>query len=395
MNVLYYLRTFPKLSESFILNEIYELVHNGHEVVVCSLNEPTDPVIHEEYEKLDLVVQYIEPPTYSNVGELFTPAVLHPRVLKQTLHVAPAKHHAANIFRAKRCIEFVRDLERDIDHIHTHFADITRVGAAYVAAYFDIPFTVTTHAFDLYREPVGQYTTHLLRNADRIVTISEYNKRYIRERFTDETPIDIVRAGIRPASFIPSGSVVDNRILTVSRLVEKKGLKYALEAVAQVAEQIDDVEYHVVGSGEREAELKRTTTELGIEGNVTFLANVSDQRLHDEFDQARCFLLPSLIDESGDRDGIPVAMMEAMAMKTPPVSTRVSGIPELVDHEGNGLLVDPRDSEAIAEAVIQLLQNDVEWSRYRDNARRKVVREFNITNEVEKLEATFEAAQSS
>ncbi len=392
MNVLYYLRTFPKLSESFVLNEIHELVRNGHSVAVCSLNEPEESVVHDEFDRLDVPIHYVETPTVGNAGELISAKLLRPRVLDAARYRASPKHHAANLFRAKRCIEFVEELDMDVDHVHTHFADISRVGAAYVAAYFGVPFTVTAHAFDLYREPVGRYTTHLLERADRIVTISRYNERYIREEFTDETPVDVVRAGIRPEKFSPTDETVDDRVLTVARLVEKKGVDRALEAIAQVADGTD-VEYHVVGSGRLRDELERRAARLGVDESVTFLSNVSDERLREEFDEARCFLLPARIDESGDRDGIPVALMEAMAMETPPVTTTVSGIPELVDHEENGLLVEPEDSAATARAVGRILRNDDEWARYCEAARRKVVAEFDVADELPKLEATFEAAQ--
>ena len=395
MNVLYYLDRFPKLSNSFIINEIYELERRGHDVAVCSLNRPEQPLVHEEFDGLDVPIRYVDPPAYGNMGDLLSTRVLRPRVLKYSFYRTSPRNHAKNLFRAKRCIEFVDELDRDVDHVHTHFASVSSCGANYVASYYDVPFTMTTHAYDLYEEPVGPYMDHLLRSVDRIATISEYNRRYIRDRFGVETPIDVVHAGIRPEKFAPTGSVVDNRILTVSRFVEKKGLRYALEAIAVVADRIPEVEYHVVGSGPLGPELERLVGDLRIEENVVFLHNVDDRRLIAEFGEARGFILPCVIAESGDRDGIPVVLMEAMATKTPPVSTRVSGIPELIDHGRNGLLVDPRDPDATADAVMRLLRNDEEWSDFRERARETVVREFDIAKEVDKLEETFEAARAS
>jgi len=100
-------------------------------------------------------------------------------------------------------------------------------------------------------------------------------------------------------------------------------------------------------------------------------------------------LLPCVIAESGDRDGIPVALMEAMSMKTPPISTTVSGIPELIDHEKNGLLTEPRNPKATSEAIVSLLEDDSEWSLYAEHAREKVTAEFNIEKEAEKLKSIF------
>lgn len=392
MNILYYLGSFPKLSASFVLNEIYELERSGHNVAVCARHRPDESVTHEEFDNLDIPITYIKNILYSNVIEGISTKFLRPRVFKNILYWESPQHHVGNLFWAKQCIEFVEELEWDIDHIHTHFAGMSKFGARYVASFYNVPFTITAHGADLYKEPVGDYTSTLLQSADRIVTISDYNKQYIQEHFVKETPIDIVRAGIRPEKFSPTDSAVEKRILTVSRFVEKKGLKYALEAIAGIAEQVPDIEYHIVGSGELEEDLLRKVTELDIEENVTFLDNVDDQRLLTEFDEARCFLLPCVIAESGDRDGIPVVLMEAMAMRTPPVSTTVSGIPELIDHEKNGLLVNPQDPETTADAVLRLLQNDSEWATYHNHTREKIVDQFNIIKEAKKLAMTFKAA---
>lgn len=394
MNIIYYLGAFPKLSESFILNEIYELEKKGHNVAVFAHNEPEADILHAEYDQIDIPVQYVPRPSPTAFPDLFSTKVLNRTVLKNIFYRAPPHHHAANLYWTKHCIDFVDSLEWEPDLIHSHFAPVTMFGGKYVADYYDVPFTLTVHAYGIYKEPVGTYTGPLLQSTDRIVTISEYNKTHIHENFAPETPIDIVRAGIRPEKFEPTEGTETTRVLTIGRLVEKKGIQYALEAVSIAAEQIPDIEYHIIGTGELKSDLIRKTEKLAITDNVTFLENVDDQRLIDEFDEARCFLLPCVIASSGDRDGIPVVLMEAMAMKTPSVSTTVSGIPELIDHKQNGLLTEPRNSEATADALVTLLQNSSEWSTYATKARRKVVEGFNSANEAKKLEVTFQSACS-
>jgi len=378
---------------SFVLNEIYELEQNGHNVAVCALNNPDEDIAHEEINELDIPINYIRTPSYTDVTELFSTKVLHPRVLKNVFYRASPKRHASNLFRTKECIDFVDSLNWEPDHFHSHFVGWSKFAAKCSSDYFEIPFTITAHATDIYNEPIAEHTADVLQRATRIVTISEYNKRYIREQLAPETPIDIVRAGIRPEKFTPTEETEPNRILTISRFVEKKGLSYALEAVNIATEEIPELEYHIIGSGDLKSDLVHKVEELGIDENVAFLDNVSDQRLVTELDEARCFLLPCVIADSGDRDGIPVALMEAMAMKTPPVSTTVSGIPELIDHRENGLLTEPRNPEATADALASLLGNDSEWTVYAERAREKVVTDFNIETEAEKLEATFRAAR--
>ncbi len=363
MNIVYCLGSFPKLSQSFVLNEIFELRKKGHNLAICALNNPRENIVHDELDKFDVPIQYISRPIDSDI--------------------------------TKNCIRFVESLNWEPDHFHSHFAMSTRFVTLYSSQYFEVPYTITAHAVDIYKQPIGEFITELLQGAARIVTISNYNKKYIRNNFAPDTPIDIVRAGIRPEKFTPSTGDEPNRVLTVSRFVEKKGLSYALDAISMATEEIPGLEYHLIGTGERKPNLVEKSKELGIEETVNFLDNVSDHRLVTELDNARCFLLPCVIAETGDRDGIPVALMEAMAMKTPPVSTTVSGIPELVDHEQNGLLTEPRDPQAASEAVVSLLRNDLKRETFAERAREKVMANYCIKKEIEKLEATFRDANYS
>lgn len=393
MNIVYYLESFPKLSESFILNEIYELKQNGHNVAVCASDSPSEDIVHQEFAELDVPIRYFPEISLPDVTELTSSTILSPRVLKGTSYNINMKRKIINLLRAKQCIEFVNSLGWEPDHFHSHFASPPTFGAQHASDYYRVPCTVTTHASDLYDQPVGEYTSDLLQRANRIITISEYNREQIRSRCVTDTPIDIVRAGIRPEKFTPTDVTKQNRILTISRFVEKKGLTYAIEAVNLAIKEYPELEYHLIGSGELESDLVQKVERLGLDENISFLDNVSDQQLVSELNEARCFLLPCVIADSGDRDGIPVALMEAMAMKTPPVSTTVSGIPELVEHETNGLLTETRNAKATANALISLLSNNSQWTRYANRARQRIIDEFNINTEVKKLESIFQHSE--
>lgn len=392
MNVLYYLHSFPKLSESFILNEIYELEQRGHEVAVFALNRPSGDVFHEEMEEISATVHYADAPSLEDGLELLSPTVLDSDLLASAAFPADPKLHAANLFHAKRGIDFLAEADFDVDVVHSHFARPYQFGAQFLAMQAGVPHTITTHAYDLYSDLASEHTERLLARADRVVTISEYNRRYIEDDLGISTPVDVVHAGIRPEKFRSTRETEGHRVVTVARFVEKKGLRYAIDAVAEVAADIPDVEYHIIGSGPQQSDLERRAAEVGVESNVTILKNVSDERLIAELDEAACFLLPSVVAEDGDRDGIPVVLMEAMAMQTPVVSTRVSGIPELVADGENGLLTEPRNATAVAEAVQQILIGDIDGEMLGKRARETVLDAFNSETTVEKLESTFETA---
>ena len=392
MDILYYLGSFPKLSESFVLNEIYELENRGHNVAVFALNNPDGDVEHEEYEELDVPVHYGDTPSYTDVIDLVSPKVIHPSILQNAVFKTSPKRHAGAFHRSKQCIEFVEDQNINIDLVHTHFASLGTFPARYVASYYDVPFIVTAHAADLYHDPNKEQLEHIVSKADQVVTISEYNKNYIESEITDTTPINVVHAGIRPEKFEPSSSTAGTRILTVSRFVEKKGLPYAIEAVSNVVDQFPDLEYHIVGSGEMEDGIRERIDEYDLDDTVKLLGNVSDERLIAEFDEASFFLLPCIVAESGDRDGIPVALMESMAMETPPISTDVSGIPELIDHQQNGMVVEPKNIDELAEAVSTILTDPEKQRQFGEAGREKVKQEFNVEHEAAKLESVFKKA---
>jgi glycosyltransferase involved in cell wall biosynthesis len=392
MNILYYLVNFPKLSESFVLNEIYELENRGHNVAVFALNNPEKNVEHRELKKLDVPVHYADTPTYTDIIDLVSPKVIHPQVLQNAVFKTSPKRHAEAFHRSKQCIEFADQKNFDIDLVHTHFCTLSTFPSQYVASFYDVPSTVTAHAIDLYNDPNKGQLEHIASNADQVVTISEYNKNYIESEITDKTPINVVHAGIRPEKFEPTSSTAGARILTVSRFVEKKGIPYAIEAASKVVNQFTDLEYHIVGSGEMEAEIREQINEYELNDTVELLGNISDERLVTEFDESSCFLLPCIVADSGDRDGIPVTLMESMGMETPPISTNVSGIPELIDHQQNGFVVEPRNSDELAEIISLVLSNPQKQRQFGKAGREKVKREFNVEHEAAKLESVFKKA---
>jgi len=390
MNILYYLGAFPKISESFILNEIYELEKRGHNVVVFAVNQPQEDTEHQEYNEIDIPVCYADPLNYADAINLLSPKILRPKILQSAKFKASVKTHFAAFNWSKQCIEFVDELNLEVDLIHSHFTTANRFSGRYVASYYNIPFTMTAHAFDLYNNPNKEQLEHIVDKIDHLVTISEYNKNYVRDEISEKTPNTVVHAGIRPEKFEPGSSSVDQRILTVSRFVEKKGLPYAIKAVSKVVDDYPSLQYHIVGSGEMKSEIENQIKELRLADTVELLGNVTDERLLAELDQASCFLLPCIVADSGDQDGIPVSLMEAMAMETPPISTNVSGIPELIDDRQNGFTVEPKNTNELAEAISSVLGSPEKQRRFGTRGRKKIINDFNITKEAAKLESVFE-----
>lgn len=389
MNILYFVRNFPKLSESFVLNEVCGLKQQGHDVAVFAQQRPSEEIHHEEYEQLDVPVRYAKRPTLTDVPGIATPEIINHRVLGQCLYRAHPKHHAKSLLLARQCIEFIEDLDRDIDHIHGHFANNNKIPAAYVAAYYGISCTVTAHAAGIFANPNPRMLHVLFDRFDRIIVPSRYNRSYLREQFGVTKPVDVVPATTRVSKFEPTDHEIPTRLFTVARLTEKKGIVYAIEAVARLVNTYPDIEYHIVGTGELEDDLRRHASDLGVANQVSFLGNVSDERLRQEYDEAAAFVLPCVIAADGDRDGSPVVIKEAMAMKTPCISTTVTGIPEMIDDSVNGHLVEPRDTDALAAAIVAIFDDDEDRKRMGEKARETIREDYSLEVAVGRLLTSF------
>ena len=377
MNVLYYLDYFPKLSESFILNEIYYLTQQGHEVAVFSLNKPETDLDHEELDDIEVDLQYAEQPSATSLPSVLTRSLFDTRPAYDT-KFDQIRHRVGTRFLAKQCLDFVDSLEYEIDHIHTHFARWNKLPAARVADAVDASSSMTTHAYDLYASPSKEALRTTCDAFDSVLTISEYNKQFINVEINPDANVEVVRMGVRTEKFTPTDTPDEPRLLTIARFVEKKGIEYALYAVAECVDKYPQLEYRIIGSGPRRERYDEIIAEEGITENVTFLGSVSDEQLIEELDRARAFLLPCVVAKDGDRDGIPVVLMEAMAMRTPVISTNVSGIPELIRNDKNGFLCSEHSIEDISDCIKKCFNTDVE--NIQENAREHIKKIYNIRN---------------
>lgn len=340
-----------------------------------------------ELEQIDLPIRY-EPITASSINGLLQSTIFSIGELKRYVQNDVSRYTLLNLAQAGKALKFVHKHDMEIDLIHSHFASRAQYPGLFLSYKFDVPWTVTTHAYDLFDPPNQYYRNKILEHADHIITISNYNRQYIRSELNSSTPIDVIRAGVDPRKFKSENETVTNRVVTVASAAEKKGYKTALRAIDEVSKGISGLEYRIIGwESEEQPELMALIHKLGIDEVVEVLGKISDEELLAEVDQAEIFLLPSQISESGDRDGIPVALMEAMALETPPVSTNVSGIPELVCHKETGFLAENANSESISKWVRYALENNL--SSIKENGRNKVISDFNIRNEVQNLEDVF------
>jgi glycosyltransferase involved in cell wall biosynthesis len=335
---------------------------------------------------LDIDVAYSDDPSIASVPRNLAGSVLDNRS-SYTSYFSDPKRYLGVRFLIKQCLDFIDTLEYDLHHIHAHFLRWNKVPAAVIAKDLEITSSLTTHAYDLYASPSNNTLTTTCKAFDRILTISEYNKEFLEVEVDPTADIEVIRMGIRTSKFKPSASPSAPQIFTISRFVEKKGIEYAFRAVARCVDEYPDLEYRIVGSGPRKQRYETVIDNLGIRDHVSFLGRVSDEQLIRELNDASCFLLPCVVAKDGDRDGIPVAIMEAMAIETPPISTYISGIPELIEDGKNGYLCPERSVSEIASAIRRCLSADDD--SVGAAARETIRRRHDIGIVGSQLEATF------
>jgi colanic acid/amylovoran biosynthesis glycosyltransferase len=250
-----------------------------------------------------------------------------------------------------------RALIRDgCTHLHVHFAHTPAQIAMYASAFSGIPFTITAHANDIFER--GLLLVEKARRSAKFVTISRYNLAHLRIIGIPEEKLVVVRCGVTfaPRLAVPAQlAKARYRIGTLCRLVEKKGVDDLLRALLLLRDAPWQVELSIVGDGPLRSELERLTGELGLHDSVRFVGPLAHADVLRWFHSLDVFVIAAKQDSNGDMDGIPVALMEAMSQFVPVVSTRLSGIPELVVHGRTGLLATPADPASLAAELRRLL----------------------------------------
>lgn len=378
-DVCYVLKRFPRLSETFILNEVRALERLGTNLVIVSLLPREEGISHPTVQEVRAKTYYLHDQWW---GMLRAAIGSHRNLAKRTpsryLRVACRAlfsgirhgHPLAalrNFVRAGSVAEICA--QHGVRHLHAHFANTPASVAHQVSMLLGVPFSFTTHAKDLYLTPKA-ITRERVGAAKFVVTCTKYNIGFLKEFVEPEhwQKLHLVYHGADLAAFATfldqdyrapdvgaEGAVPT--ILSVGRLVPKKGMKTLIEACALLRERGVHVECRIVGDGPLRSELEGQIRSLGLTGKVMLMGAMTHERLVPIYAQATAFALLPHITADGDRDGIPNVLVEAMAAGVPVVSTSVSGIPELVEDGQTGLLVRPSDPPAAAATLERLLRD--------------------------------------
>ena len=398
------LKGYPRISETFISNEIALLEEQGFSVHILSMRHPRESFSHDSISRIKARVDYL-PETISGNVLTFAKAnlacfVKSPRRyckglgemlrrLASTRKAATVKHLFQAGYLAARVLP-----GSGISHLHAHFAHSPTSVAVFLSILTGLPYSFTAHAKDIYTQDPKRLAEKIA-SARFVATCTGYNRDYLGKLNASGTPIHKVYHGIDLALFDPGPLRVKAgapyEILTVARLTPKKGLPTVLRALARLAGQGIDFRHVLIGSGEERENLERLARELGLTDRIQWLGTKPHDVVVDHLRRADLFLLGCEVSANGDRDGIPNVLVEAMAMGVPVAATAVSAIPELVACEEHGLLAEPGDHDGLAEAARRLLQDHDLRARVVPGARRRVLEHFDNRRLVGELAAIFRA----
>ena len=389
MNVIYILNCYPKISEFFILSEMQRLIDSGVNVDVFALSKNREFIKHEAINDY----QSLSNPKY--VRGLSRTACRRPSTFLRSVH-AIGKLFQLGYWRRRywksawkaACIWASA---RPFDQIHTHFIDEAALVAFLLSRISGCPFSVTTHAYDLYDESIAFWAKReILSNANLVVTPSYKNRRYLSSRWdVDSSRVLVARA----TSFNRYSGQVDPRydapdrfvILGVGRYVRKKGFDVLIDAVTTLRKTIPNILVRLIGEGELESAYKLQIAKLGLQKHVHIFALRTNEECLNFLRSADVAVLPSRETATGDQDICPLTLQEAMRLGVPVVSTQTGSINELVISGYNGLLVPPERPDLLTQAIIQIHQNSELRTRFTRNASAYIAEHFDPSTETAKV----------
>lgn len=402
LNVLYLLNCFPALSEVFVLNEITGFIDLGWNIRIVSISTPNDKKVHNSVVQYNLFdrTTYLEYTAYSRrqlfqkgVIAFLSDSTLGIRKKLQLLHLCHNNDAGGlGIKWFLNCLKIIAIIKQDnIDHIHCHFAS-NNVRLAYIVhQIIRIPYTFTAHSYEIFPQSDKDIEV-LAANAKKVIAPSEFNKQYMYE--TLRIPSEHIQV-VTCSKYLDKLQPVKNyttspfRIVSVSRLVEKKGYPYLIEACKILKERGVEFSCTIHGEGKQREELQHLIQESCLEKDITLGGALTHEEVLAFISTGSVFVLPCIRASNNDLDVIPNVLMESMAMGIPTISTHISGIPELIENSVNGLLVPPNDSHALAEAIIKIKEQPDFTETIRLKGRENVENKFNVKKNVMTLAKIF------
>ncbi|MDF0700189.1 glycosyltransferase [Rhizobium sp. MC63] len=374
MKVTYFSLSFPELTQTFVFNEMKGLGNLGTDIDVVALSRPTDNVsnLPEDYGFGDRI-RYVtaDKRRFARMAVMAKGAaqLLSRGNIRALWRLLTSRDDEIKMpISLKLSIAAkLRSGDATAKVIHCHFGPAGRVVAHLKRlGLIDAPITTVFHGYDLTQYMDGrspQVYRELFEQADLLIPISDLWRSRLIDLGAPPEKVTTIRLGIDCEAFdfkvrsVTPGEKI--RFITIGRMTEKKGHRFTIEAFSQLASRRPDLDLSldIIGNGPLLEDIRNLAQDLGCADRIHFHGGMAHQEIRRLLSQAHIFVLPSVKAADGDMEGIPVSIMEAMAMGIVVISTHHSGIPELVSHKESGLLVPERDTDALSDAMERLIMN--------------------------------------
>ena len=394
---------WPRLSETFIAQEVLGLERRGLKQLVVSLRRPTDKAVHDLNKAVAAPVLYLpeylhDDPTRVLRGvwrALGRPGLW--RALAAWLADLARDPTRNRVRRFGQACVLAAELPADVAWLHSHFLHTPASVTRYAALIAGLGWSFSAHAKDIWTSPDWELRGKL-GSATWGVTCTAMGHRHLESLAPDHGRVELLYHGLDFARFPDTpparpprdGSDADDplRLLTVGRAVEKKGIDLVLDALARLPADLSWRWTHI-GGGERLPDLKAQAERLGLTGRVEWLGARAQDAVIAAYAAADLFILPSRQAKDGDRDGLPNVLMEAQALGLPCLATRMAAIPELIEDGATGVLVPPDDAPALAAALESLLRDPARRAALAAGGAERVRGAFGCDRGIDRLMVRF------
>ncbi|MDP9292764.1 MAG: glycosyltransferase, partial [Verrucomicrobiota bacterium] len=396
MKIAYLFSRYPVISHTFCDTEMLALENLGVSIEVASIHPPWTSLRHEHAARLKAEIVYAPP---AAVLKLLEKNAKSDKRWPGELVASHEKKYGVDFKPALRCrnaLYFADRFAREgIGHVHVHFANRAAHTALFLKAMSGIRFSVTAHGQDFMTDlGSDELLREICHEAEFVAAETEFSKKLLAEK-CPESVGKLVRVynGMDLGNFPhapPNETGNPPRILSVGRLIEFKGFHDLIAACAELKSRDISFVCEIGGEGPWRAKLEAQIDAAGVRDCVRLLGMLSQAQVFARMREADIFALACISDAAGATDVFPTVILEAMANARPIVSTRLAGVPEMVDQEKNGFLVEPGDIHGLADSLEKLLESPELRREFGNAARAKIENEFQSSHTVSRLKALFD-----
>ncbi|QIG47661.1 glycosyltransferase family 4 protein [Nordella sp. HKS 07] len=401
------LKGYPRLSETFIAQELLGLERAGHELYLVSMRHPTDKKRHPVHDEIKAPVRYLPEYLHDEPWRVIRSwwkarRFAHYKRLRQTFLADLKRDFTRNRWRRfGQALVLAAEFPRDVDWLHAHFIHTPGSVTAYASLILDIGWSCSAHAKDIWTSPDWDLSAKL-GQARWVVTCTKAGFDRLQSLSPDPSRVHLSYHGLDLSRFAhfdgarPARDGTDAKdpvlLLSVGRAVEKKGYDILIDALALLPKDLAWRFVHI-GGGEKLSELKAKAEALGLAARMEWLGSRAQEDVLAQYRQSDLFVLPCRIARDGDRDGLPNVLVEASSQGLACISTTVSGVPELLSDGVDGLLVPPEDPRALSAALTRAIGDPQLRRRLGAAAETRVRGHFDHTNSIGELTQLFRAAR--